>query len=100
MKKTLHLLLALAAMVLAPAFAQKVLSPPPPLPPPVFTPGRILPDEKPVVIETQAEVTASNGFFQRVETTLTFTNPNGRQHGVASPVTSLIGAHPRGNESP
>ena len=48
------------------------------LPPVVFRPTAIRTDEKPVVVETEAKIAADNGLFRRVETTITFTNPNGR----------------------
>ena len=49
-----------------------------PLPPVVFRPTAVRADEKPVVVETEAKIAADNGLFRRVETTITFTNPNGR----------------------
>ena len=51
---------------------------PPPMPPVVFRPTAVRTDEKPVVIETKREIVADNGLYQLVETTITFTNPNGR----------------------
>lgn len=47
-------------------------------PEPIFHPSVIKADEKPVVVETSAKIVEDNGFFRRVETTIVFTNPNGR----------------------
>ncbi len=61
------------------SFAQKALPPPEPvLPPPVFRPALQRADEQPVSIETKRDIVAENGLYRRVETTITFTNPNGR----------------------
>ena len=57
---------------------EKVTMPRPPMPPIVFRPTAIRADEKPVVVETEAKIAEDNGLFRRVETTITFTNPNGR----------------------
>ena len=57
---------------------EKVTMPRPPMPPIVFRPTAIRTDEKPVVVETEAKIAEDNGLFRRVETTITFTNPNGR----------------------
>lgn len=47
-------------------------------PEPIFHPSVIKADEKPVVVETSAKIVEDNGLFRRVETTIVFTNPNGR----------------------
>ena len=47
-------------------------------PEPIFHPSVIKADEKPVVVETSAKIAEDNGLFRRVETTIVFTNPNGR----------------------
>ncbi|MBP5284772.1 MAG: DUF2135 domain-containing protein [Kiritimatiellae bacterium] len=48
------------------------------VPTPVFRPASIAADEKPVAVETSAQVVEENAFFQKVETTIVFTNPNPR----------------------
>jgi len=45
---------------------------------PVFRPTLILTNESPVTVESHCEIVAENGLYQRVETVLTFTNPNAR----------------------
>ena len=74
--------LVLLALAASGALAQAKVAPPSVVPetprPIVFRPTRIKADEKPVVVETAREVVADNGLFQRVETTITFTNPNAR----------------------
>ena len=74
--------LVLLSLAASGALAQTKVAPPPIVPAPprpvVFRPTRIKADEKPVVVETAREVVADNGLFQRVETTITFTNPNAR----------------------
>ena len=54
--------------------------PPPPMPPPgvIFRPTSLLADEQPVAVTTEAKIVADNGLYRRVETMITFTNPNGR----------------------
>ena len=47
-------------------------------PEPIFHPSVIKADEKPVVVETSVKIAEDNGLFRRVETTIVFTNPNGR----------------------
>lgn len=74
-KKLIGMSLILASFA---CLAQAKVAVPPPLPPVVFRPTAIRTDEKPVVIETEAKIAADNGLFRRVETTITFTNPNGR----------------------
>ncbi len=66
--------LALAAAV--GASAQK--SVPAPVPPPFVRVADVRADERPVEVSSQEETVADNGLYRRVETTLTFTNPNGR----------------------
>ena len=53
--------------------AQALIAPDPGV---VFRPSRIRDAEQPVVVETRAKIAADNGLFRRVETTITFTNPN------------------------
>ena len=73
MKKLIGMILfAVASLCLA---QEKVALPRPPV---VFRPSAVRADEKPVVVETEARIAADNGLFRRVETTITFTNPNGR----------------------
>ena len=50
----------------------------PPHPQPVFRVSGLRADERPVQIETVREVVSENALYQRVSTTLTFTNPNAR----------------------
>ena len=52
--------------------------PEPPVPPPVFRPTVVKTDEKPVIVETARVIASDNGLVRRVETTITFTNPNSR----------------------
>ena len=56
----------------------EVVRPRLPLPPvpPVFRPSVVKADEKPVIVESARVVAGDNGLVRRVETTLTFTNPN------------------------
>ena len=58
----------------------EVVQPRPPLPPvpPAFRPAVVKADEKPVIVESARVVAGDNGLVRRVETTLTFTNPNQR----------------------
>lgn len=78
----MHCRAAIAFLLFSPsvAFAQKALPPPfpPNPPPPVFRPALQRADERPVAVETKRDVVADNGLYRRVETTITFTNPNGR----------------------
>ena len=71
MKKLIGMMLVVGASV---CLAQEKVV----MPPVVFRPTAIRVDEKPVVVETEAKIAADNGLFRRVETTITFTNPNGR----------------------
>jgi hypothetical protein len=75
MKKTV---LTLAVLTAVTAFAQKIILPPRPLPLPLVHVADLRADEKPVMITAEAKIAADNGFFRRVETTITFTNPNAR----------------------
>ena len=75
MKKLIGMSLMLAAFT---GLAQEKVALPPPIQPVVFRPTAIRTGEKPVVVETEAKIAADNGLFRRVETTITFTNPNGR----------------------
>ena len=78
MKKLLTVSMVVVSSVCL-AQAKVVLPPPSVLPPRVvFRPTAVRADEKPVTVETAAEIAADNGLFRRVETTITFTNPNGR----------------------
>ncbi len=78
MKKLLTVSMVVVSSVCL-AQAKVVLPPPGVLPPRVvFRPTAVRADEKPVTVETAAEIAADNGLFRRVETTITFTNPNGR----------------------
>ena len=52
--------------------------PPEPSEPPVFRPTVVRVDEKPVIVETVRAIASDNGLVRRVETTITFTNPNSR----------------------
>ncbi len=70
--------LVLIGCLLAATLAAQTKIVPAPLPPVIFRPQVILADEKPVIIETKREIAAENGLVQRVETTVTFTNPNAR----------------------
>ena len=45
---------------------------------PVFRPSRLDASERPVLVESEAKIVADNGLFRRIETTITFTNPNSR----------------------
>ena len=54
------------------------IAPEPPVPPPVFRTAVAKADEKPVIVETSRVVAGDNGLVRRVETTITFTNPNSR----------------------
>ena len=74
MKSNLVLIGCLAAATLA---AQTKIVPAP-IPPVIFRPQVIRADEKPVIFETKREIASENGLVQRVETTITFTNPNAR----------------------
>ena len=76
MKKLLGMMLVVG--VSACLAQEKVALPRPPMPPVVFRPSVVRADEKPVAVETEAKIAADNGLFRRVETTITFTNPNGR----------------------
>lgn len=71
--------IVLMAMYVVPLmmFAQSKLVPAP-VPPVIFRPAAIQAGELPVSVETAREIVADNGLCQRVETTITFTNPNGR----------------------
>ena len=73
MKKLIGMMLAVGAS--ACLAQEKVALPRPPV---VFRPAVVRTDEKPVVVETEAKIAEGNGLFRRVETTITFTNPNGR----------------------
>ena len=77
--KTMKKLIGISLMIASIAcLAQEKVALPPPMPPVVFRPTAIRTDEKPVIVETEAKIAADNGLFRRVETTITFTNPNGR----------------------
>ena len=45
---------------------------------PVFRPSRLSASERPVLVESEAKIVVDNGLFRRIETTITFTNPNSR----------------------
>ena len=45
---------------------------------PVFRPSRLDASERPVLVESEVKIVADNGLFRRIETTITFTNPNSR----------------------
>ncbi len=75
MKKTV---LSLVVLVSAVALAQKIIPPPRPMPQPLVHVADLRADEKPVIVATEAKIAADNGLFRRVETTITFTNPNAR----------------------
>lgn len=45
---------------------------------PVFRPSRLDASERPVLVESEAKIVADNGLFRRIETSITFTNPNSR----------------------
>jgi len=79
MKKPIVLLCAFCAgALLAQEVAVKPILPVPRPPIPVFRPENFRQNEQPVTVETKSEVVADNGLYRRVETTITFTNPNGR----------------------
>lgn len=74
-------ILMIAALACAMNVSAKVIMPRPPLRPlpmPVVMVGDLRQNETNVVVETAEDVVAENEFFQRVKTTLTFTNPNAR----------------------
>jgi len=72
MRNTLVVLCA-AGIVLA-AESQDLL----PNPSPVFRPSKTWNADIPVTVESKSEIVADNGLYRRVETTVTFTNPNSR----------------------
>ena len=56
-------------------FAEALVVPSPAV---MFRPAAIRAEEKPVIVETAQAVAEDDGLFRRVETTITFTNPNSR----------------------
>ena len=73
----------LASVALSICAGAQVLVPRQPAPPmvpepPVFRPSLLMADEKPVIVETVRAIASDNGLVRRVETTITFTNPNPR----------------------
>ena len=74
------LISAFAFAALSMCAGAEVVRPRPPLPPvpPVFRPAVVKADEKPVIVESARVVAGDNGLVRRVETMITFTNPNPR----------------------
>ena len=78
MNKIMSGVVALLALVANAQVKTIVPAPEPPIPPPVFRPVTLRENEKPVAVETAREIAEKNGLYNRVATTITFTNPNER----------------------
>ncbi len=76
--KIVSITTAMATSLVAQNAEAKILPPPRPMPMPSIVIVGQQTNEAPIKIENTEKVIENNGFFSRVRTTFTFTNPNGR----------------------